>query len=75
MSVENLIHLSNAIKSLTSVDFIILGHPETEEEISNAVKWIVDEDENECAIYGDNNDVTWTEIKTKYDELKAANGG
>ena len=75
MSVENLIHLSDAIKSLTSVDFIILGHPETEEEISNAVKWIVDEDKNQCAIYGDNNDVTWTEIKTKYDELKGANGG
>ena len=75
MSVENLIHLSNAIKSLTSVDFIILGNPETEEEISNAVKWIVDETETECAIYGDNNDVTWTEIKTKYDELKGANGG
>ena len=37
--------------------------------------FIVDEDENECAIYGDNNDVTWTEIKTKYDELKGANGG
>ena len=53
-----------------SVDFIILGHPETEEEISNAVKWIVDETETECAIYGDNNDVTWAEIKTKYDELK-----
>ena len=75
MSVENLIHLSDAIKSLTSVDFIILGHPETKEEISNAVKWIVDETETECAIYGDNNDVTWTEIKTKYDELKGANGG
>ena len=75
MSVENLIHLSNAIKSLTSVDFIILGNPETKEEISNAVKWIVDETETECAIYGDNNDVTWTEIKTKYDELKGANGG
>ena len=70
MSVENLIHLSNAIKSLTSVDFIILGNPETEEEISNAVKWIVSENENESAIYGDNNDVTWTQIKTKYDELK-----
>ena len=75
MSVENLIHLSDAIKSLTSVDFIILGNPETKEEISNAVKWIVDETETECAIYGDNNDVTWTEIKTKYDELKGANGG
>ena len=70
MSVENLIHLSNAIKSLTSVDFIILGNPQTEEEISNAVKWIVSENENESAIYGDNNDVTWTQIKTKYDELK-----
>ena len=75
MSVENLIHLSDAIKSLTSVDFIILGNPETKEEISNAVKWIVDETETECAIYGDNNDVTWAEIKTKYDELKGANGG
>ena len=70
MSVENLIHLSNAIKSLTSVDFIILGNPQTEEEISNAVKWIVSENENESAIYGDNNDVTWKQIKTKYDELK-----
>ena len=70
MSVENLIHLSNAIKSLTSVDFIIHGNPDTEEEISNAVKWIVSENENESAIYGDNNDVTWTQIKTKYDELK-----
>tara|TARA_R100001460_G_scaffold730_2_gene3311 strand:- start:204 stop:419 length:216 start_codon:yes stop_codon:yes gene_type:complete len=71
MSVENILHLSNAIKSLTSVDFIILGNPDTEEEISNAVKWIVSENANESAIYGDNNDVTWKQIKTKYDELKS----
>jgi coenzyme F420-reducing hydrogenase gamma subunit len=75
MTLPNNIILSNAIKSLTNVDFIIKGMPETEAEIAENVKWIVGEDSAERAIYGDNSEVTWSQIKTKYDELKAANGG
>jgi coenzyme F420-reducing hydrogenase gamma subunit len=71
MTLPNNIILSNAIKSLTDVDFIINGMPETEKEISENVKWIVGEDSIERAIYGDNSAVTWAQIKTKYDELKA----
>lgn len=66
---DNII-LSNAIKELTNVDFIIIDSPTTEAGMEDNIKWIVSEDANGSAIYGDNSEVTWAEIKAKFDELK-----
>jgi hypothetical protein len=63
---------SKAILSLGNFEFIIHGNVNNETDFNNNVKWVVDKDSDDKAIFGDKPDaVTWTKVKADMDKQDA----
>ena len=63
---------SKAILSLGNFEFVIYGNVNNETDFNNNVKWVVDKDSDNQAIFGDKPDaVTWTKVKADMDKQDA----
>jgi len=63
---------SKAILSLGNFEFVIYGNVNNETDFNNNVKWVVDKDSDDKAIFGDKPDaVTWTKVKADMDKQDA----
>ena len=63
---------SKAILSLGNFEFVIHGNVNNETDFNNNVKWVVDKDSDDKAIFGDKPDaVTWTKVKADMDKQDA----
>ena len=63
---------SKAILSLGNYEFVIHGNVNNETDFNNNVKWVVDKDSDDKAIFGDKPDaVTWTKVKADMDKQDA----
>ena len=63
---------SKAILSLGNFEFVIHGNVNNETDFNNNVKWLVDKDSDDKAIFGDKPDaVTWTKVKADMDKQDA----
>ena len=63
---------SKAILSLGNFEFVIHGNVNNETDFNNNVKWVVDKDSDDKAIFGDKPDaVTWAKVKADMDKQDA----